>query len=103
MTDIIKPGKYVSLTYEIRDETDSLVEQNDIPTGYIFGSDTELLGGMDELLLGKQVGDELSRTISPENGFGEYNPEMVFVDELANVPEEFPLPFFYKFFIINPL
>ncbi len=87
--DKIKPGKFVSLTYVIKDEAGLILEHNDIPTVYVFGGDTELLGDMDELLLDKQAGDEISANIPPEKAFGEYNPEMVFVDDLENVPVEF--------------
>jgi len=89
MTEKIKPGKSVSLSYVIKDDSGSVLEHNDIPTGYIFGGDTQLLGGMDELLPGKQAGDEISSEISPDQGFGDYDPEMVFVEDLENVPEEF--------------
>jgi len=89
MTEKIKPGKFVSLSYVIKDDSGSVLEHNDIPTGYIFGGDTQLLGGMDELLPGKQAGDEISSEISPDQGFGDYDPEMVFVEDLENVPEEF--------------
>ncbi|NNJ91645.1 MAG: peptidylprolyl isomerase [Gammaproteobacteria bacterium] len=89
MTEKIEPGKFVSLTYIIKDKAGSVLEHNDIPTGYIFGGDTELLGGMDELLIDKQAGDEISSEIPPAKGFGEYNPAMVFVDDLENVPEDF--------------
>jgi len=41
------------------------------------------------LLFDKQAGDEVSSQIPPEKGFGEYDPEMVFVDDLENVPEDF--------------
>ena len=89
MTEKIKPGKFVSLSYVIKDETGSVLEHNDIPTGYVFGGDTQLLGDMDQLVLGKQAGDEISSEIPPEQGFGEYDPEMVFVDDVENVPEDF--------------
>jgi len=89
MVDKVKPGKFVSLSYVIKDETGSVLEHNDIPTGYIFGGDTQLLGEMDQLLLGKQAGDEISSEIPPEQGFGAYDPEMVFVDDVENVPEDF--------------
>ena len=89
MTEKIKPGKFVSLTYVIRDESGSVLESNEIPTGYVYGGGTELLGSMDQLLLGKQAGDEIASKISPQNGFGEYDPELVFMDDLENVPEEF--------------
>ena len=89
MTEQVQPGKYVSLTYVIRDESDSIVEHNDIPVGYVFGGGTELLGGMDEALQGRVAGDEVSRVIPPEKGFGYPDPDMTFTDDIENVPAEY--------------
>ncbi len=33
-SDIIGPGKYVSLTYSIADEAGNVVEQNDLPVEF---------------------------------------------------------------------
>ncbi|MGD2117667.1 MAG: FKBP-type peptidyl-prolyl cis-trans isomerase [Chromatiales bacterium] len=89
MTQKIEPGKYVSLTYVIKDETGSLLEQNDIPVGYVFGGDTELLGGMDKIMLGKTAGEEVVAEFPPEKGFGDKDPSLIFTDELENVPEQY--------------
>ena len=89
MKEKVEPGKYVSLTYVIRDESDSIVEQNDIPVGYVFGGGTELLGGMDSALVGKVAGDKVSRVIPPEKGFGYRDPDMTFTDDIENVPTEY--------------
>ncbi len=87
--EVIKYGKFVSLTYTIVDETGNLMEQNDIPQSYIHGGETELIGGMDKAVAGKSVGDEVEMTISPDDGFGPHDPDLTFTDDLANVPPEF--------------
>jgi len=89
MKEKIQPGKYISLTYSIIDDTGTLVEQNDIPVGYVYGGNTELLGGMDEALSGKVAGDEVSTEVPPENGFGAVDPDLVFTDDIENVPAQF--------------
>jgi FKBP-type peptidyl-prolyl cis-trans isomerase SlyD len=89
MKEQVQPGKYVLLTYVISDEEGSVVEQNDIPVGYIFGGDTELLGGMDSILVGKSAGDEVSSKIPPEKGFGQPNPDLIFSDGIENVPPQY--------------
>ncbi|MCP4993312.1 MAG: peptidylprolyl isomerase [Gammaproteobacteria bacterium] len=87
--EVIKYGKFVSLTYTIVDEAGNLMEQNDIPQSYIHGGETELIGGMDKAVAGKSVGDEVEMTISPDDGFGPHDPDLTFTDDLANVPPEF--------------
>lgn len=86
---IIKPGKYVALTYTIEDEQGTVVEQHDLPLGFVYGSDTELIGGMDKAVAGKCVGDQLEVNVSPDQGFGEPDPSLTFTDSLDNVPPQF--------------
>lgn len=85
----IQPGKYVSLTYTIRDADGNLLEQNDIPVNYIHSGETELIGGMDRAVLGKSAGDKVEMEVPPGDGFGEHHPELTFTDDLENVPPEF--------------
>ncbi len=87
--EVIKPGKYVSLTYHITDMEGSVLEQNDIPVGYVHGGDTELIGSMDRVIAGKKVGDEVEMVVPPEDGFGEHDPELMFTDDIENVPTQF--------------
>ena len=90
MTDqIIRPGKYVSLTYSIADDAGNILEQTDLPVGYIHGGNTELIGGMDEAVTGKRAGDRLELTLAPGQGFGPHDPNLTFTDDLENVPPEF--------------
>ena len=87
--NIIKPGSYVSLTYSIVDDGGNVLEQSDLPVSFVYGSDSELIGGMDRELGGKTVGDSSSFDVSPEDGFGERDPALTFTDDIENVPPRF--------------
>ncbi len=87
--EIIKTGKFVSLTYTISDTDDNLLEQNDIPVSYIHGGEQELIGGMDRAVAGKSAGESVEMLVSPADGFGDRDPNLLFTDDLENVPPEF--------------
>ena len=87
--EIIKSGKFVSLTYSISDLDDHVLEQSDLPVNYIHGGETELIGGMDRAVTGKGPGDEVSLTVPPDKGFGEHDPDLTFTDDIENVPPQF--------------
>lgn len=85
----IRPGKYVTLTYSIADDAGNILEQTDLPVGYIHGGNTELIGGMDEAVTGKRAGDRVELALAPDQGFGPHDPNLTFTDDLENVPPEF--------------
>ena len=82
-------GKFVSLAYSITDEKGNVLEQSDLPVSYVYGGDTELVGGVDDAILGKGEGDKVEVTLPPENAFGDHDPDLTFTDKIANVPPEF--------------
>ncbi len=86
---IIAPGKYVGITYSIVDDAGNVVEQHDIPVGFVYGSDTELVGGLDKAVAGKTAGDEVDVQLSPDDAYGAYDPSLTFTDDLENVPPQF--------------
>ena len=86
---IIRPGKYVSLTYSIADDAGNILEQTDLPVGYIHGGNTELIGGMDAAVSGKRAGDRVELSLAPDQGFGPHDPNLTFTDDLEHVPPEF--------------
>ncbi|PLY16903.1 MAG: peptidylprolyl isomerase [Sedimenticola sp.] len=87
--EVIKPGKFVSLTYSISDMDGNILEQNDIPVSYVHGGETELIGSMDKAVAGKSVGDQVEVIVEPDDGFGAHDPNLTFTDDIANVPEQF--------------
>ncbi|HHI76034.1 MAG TPA: peptidylprolyl isomerase [Gammaproteobacteria bacterium] len=87
--ETIKPGKYVAITYSIVDDAGNVVEQHDIPVGFVYGSDTELVGGLDQAVAGKKPGDSVEVRLSPEDAYGPYDPSLTFTDDIENVPPQF--------------
>ncbi len=85
----VQPGKYVTISYSITDEDGNVVEQHDLPIGFVYGSDTELIGGMDKAILGKKAGDTVEVELAPEQAFGEHDPNLTFTDDIENVPPQF--------------
>jgi len=87
--EVIKPGKFVSLTYVISDSEGHLLEQNDIPVNYVHGGETELIGGMDGAVTGKRAGERIELDIPEEDGFGPHDPNLTFTDDIDNGPPQF--------------
>ena len=88
MTDAIRNGKVVSVTYTLHDEHGQLFEQSDIPVPYLHGHASGLFDKIEQQLEGKRTGDSIEVTLSPEEGFGPHNPALTFTDDLENVPPE---------------
>jgi FKBP-type peptidyl-prolyl cis-trans isomerase SlyD len=90
MTDkTVRDGKYIAISYSILDDDGSLLEQHDLPIGFVYGSDTQLIGDMDKLIAGKREGEVVEARILPEQGFGPHDPSLTFTDDIANVPPEY--------------
>ena len=89
MTDTIKRDKFVSLTYTITDEHNDILERIDMPVNYVHGRDSQVIDKVEKALEGCALGDEVSVELSPEDGFGEHQRELTFVDDIDNVPPEF--------------
>ena len=84
----IESNKVVSLTYSILDDKGKILEQSDLPVSYVHGGHSDLFEKLEQALTGKSVGDEVTVTLSPEDSFGQHNPDLTFTDDLENVPTE---------------
>ena len=89
MAERIQKNKYVTLTYTITDEAGEILEHIDLPINFIQGRDTQVIEKVSQALEGCSVGDSVSVSLSPAEGFGESQPELMFTDDLANVPSQF--------------
>ena len=85
----IREGKYVALTYRIADETGTVLEQSDLPMGFVLGGHQELIGGMDAAIQGKHPGDDVDFELAPGEAFGDHDPSLTFTDDIAHVPPQF--------------
>jgi FKBP-type peptidyl-prolyl cis-trans isomerase SlyD len=84
----ISNQKLVSMTYSIHEGT-NLLENVDTPVSFIYGKETNLLPIVEESLIGKEKGNELTIEVSPELGFGNIDKNLIFIDSIDNVPKEY--------------
>lgn len=85
----VSKNKAVYITYSILDPEGQVVEQSDVPIGYVHGADSGLFEQVEAALEGAKAGDQLEVTLPPEQGFGAHDPDLTFTDDIENVPPEF--------------
>lgn len=85
----VKKHKVVSFTSCILNEKGEVVEQNDIPMEYVHGAGESAVSDDMKAVEGAKIGDTIDIELTPENGFGEYDPNKTFRDKVENVPPEF--------------
>ncbi len=86
---VVQSGLVVYITYSILDQAGNVVEQHDLPVGYVQGANSGLLPSIESALTGKKIGDQVEVTLAPQDAFGERDPELCFTDDLDNVPPPF--------------
>jgi FKBP-type peptidyl-prolyl cis-trans isomerase SlyD len=85
----VSPQTVVSFTYVILDPLGGVLEQSDLPMSYIHGVDGKMYPKVEAALTGATVGDEVEVELSPAEGFGDPNPDLMYVEALENVPPEY--------------
>jgi FKBP-type peptidyl-prolyl cis-trans isomerase SlyD len=82
-------NKLVYITYSILDPRGMVVEQHDIPVGFVHGANSGILPAIEAAVDGHQVGDRVEITLSPEEGYGLRDESLVVVEDIDNVPPQF--------------
>lgn len=85
----VSPETVVSFIYVILDNEGHVLEQSDLPMAYIHGVDGKMYPKVEQAMSGAQVGDEVEVELSPDEGFGDPDPELMYVEDLENVPPEY--------------
>ena len=85
----VAQNKVVSFVYSIVDTDGTLLEQSDLPISYVHGGKHDLFEKVEQALDGAVAGDTVEVTLTPEEGFGENDPELTYTDVIENVPDEF--------------
>jgi FKBP-type peptidyl-prolyl cis-trans isomerase SlyD len=86
---VVQSGMVVYITYSILDQAGNVIEQHDLPVGYVQGGNSGLLPSIEAAVAGKRIGDRVEIILPPEDGFGERDPELSFTDDIENVPPQF--------------
>jgi FKBP-type peptidyl-prolyl cis-trans isomerase SlyD len=83
-------NKAVQFTYTITDDEGNVVEQVDLPVNYVHGaSSMGLIERIERAMEGRSAGESIEVKLPPSEGFGEYDPDLTFTDDLENVPPQF--------------
>ena len=85
----ITKHSFVTFTYSIADTDGNLLERSDLPLSYVHGGVGGLFVPVEQALEGRQVGDTVTVSLSPEQGFGPHDPDLTFTDAIDNVPPEY--------------
>jgi FKBP-type peptidyl-prolyl cis-trans isomerase SlyD len=79
----------VSLRYDLTDVNEGvLLEKADDPISYLHGGYDGIFPAVEEAVHGKNVGDTFSVTMEPDDAFGEYEHELVRVEERSAFPKD---------------
>jgi len=84
----VAANKVISFTYLIRNNAGEICEYRGLPVTYIHGSGSDLFPEIEAALDGCEVGHKATVVLSPEQAFGDRDPDLVFADDIENVPEE---------------
>lgn len=83
----IEKNTVVSLRYELSDVNGTLLEKIEEPISYLHGGYDGIFPTVEAALHGKTVGEKLTITITPDEGFGEYEHDLVRVEPRSMFPE----------------
>ena len=89
MTNSIKKNKYVEFTYSITNDDGEIIEQVETPVNYVHGAKMGLWPKLEDALENKKINDQISVTFEPGEVFGETDKDLIFEDNIDNVPKEY--------------
>ena len=78
----------VSITYQLANTDGEVLEQTEEPISYLHGGYDNIFPTVEEQLHGKNVGDALTVILEPDFAFGEYDAELVRIED----KDRFPVP-----------
>ncbi|MDO5639505.1 MAG: peptidylprolyl isomerase [Neisseria sp.] len=82
----IAKNSVVTLHYEMFDANDQLIDQTEQPIAYLHGGYDGIFPLVEEALHGKDVGDVVDVVLSPDDAFGEQDPELVRIEDVSVFP-----------------
>ncbi|MCF7521375.1 peptidylprolyl isomerase [Neisseria sp. ZJ106] len=84
----VAKNSVVTLHYEMFDADNQLLDKTEEPIAYLHGGYDGIFPLVEEALHGKEVGDSVDVTLSPDDAFGEQDPELVRIEDVNVFPVE---------------
>lgn len=88
MSSTITKDHIVTLDYRVTDLRGEVVDQGEQPLVYLHGGYDGIFAVLEEELEGKAKGAALKITLQPEDAFGDYDAELLRVEDRALFPED---------------
>ncbi len=85
-TEIVK-NSVVTLNYTVRDPEGNVIDDGAHPLVYLHGGYDGIFPVLEELLQGKKVGERFEVKLQPEDAFGDYDEELVLIEDAGLFPE----------------
>jgi len=82
----IHMNSVVTLTFELFDSDDVLLESTSEPITYLHGGHSGMLPKLEEALETLKPGDTVSIDVEPADGFGDYDPALVKLEPVERLP-----------------
>jgi FKBP-type peptidyl-prolyl cis-trans isomerase SlyD len=90
MSETIRDGKFVELTYKVTDKKSGhVLTMIEFPLGYVHGHNEILAPSVHMQLEGRSAGETIEVPINGNDIFGPRDESLVFTDRIENVPEEY--------------
>jgi FKBP-type peptidyl-prolyl cis-trans isomerase SlyD len=83
----ITPQCIVALTWTMKDTLGEMLDELTDPVEFLVGGG-DLLARIEEALQGHEKGDKLDLHLEPEEAFGDYNEQLVFLEDRSLFPAE---------------
>ncbi|QOY93454.1 peptidylprolyl isomerase [Massilia sp. UMI-21] len=83
----IAKNTVVSVNYKLSDAQNNLIEEGSQPMVYLHGGYENTLPKIEEELDGKETGYSSTIQVEPEDAFGDYDSELVKVEDRKRLPE----------------
>ncbi len=83
----IAKNTVVTVNYTLSDAQSNLIEDGREPMVYLHGGYENTLPKIEEELDGKEVGYSNTIQIEPDDGFGEYDPALVKIEQRSRLPD----------------
>ena len=76
----------VTMTYELKNSDGEVLESSTEPVAYLHGGYDNIFPKVEEAMHGKNVGDTISVSLEPVDAFGEYDEELVQMEDAKQFP-----------------
>ena len=83
----VTPQCVVALTWTLKDTLGETLDELQEPVDFLVGGD-DLLAKIEEALQGHVAGDRLDLHLEPEEAFGDYDEQLVFLEPRSRFPQE---------------